>query len=71
MVDGYAYVDEHEKIDVKTVSHSVVGAMVNALYLRANVIVTNGPGEEEIRASFEEHCAGRIGEVIVTFKNAG
>jgi len=51
-VIGYAHVNKKGEIDVTTVSPHARGAMVNALFMRYGIAVTNEATEDQITESY-------------------
>jgi hypothetical protein len=55
MVRGFACVKDGE-IDIRTVQHSEVGAMVNGLVLFAHVLPTRGMSDGQVKTMWKDEC---------------
>ena len=63
---GFAYKDEHGKIDVSTVQGDEIGVMVNYLVVQERVIIRQGEPDWFIKSMFEGKAKGSIVKIVIT-----
>ena len=57
--NGFAYCCLKEGIDIRTITATEIGAMVNILFLAFSFRATPSHTNEEIRSSFEREATGK------------